>query len=73
MSVWEYARRNEVEARNAAILDEAIAKLLARPTPARCAADFLEEQAELLVRQAIQLRETAALMREELEQARRVA
>ena len=59
MSVHEFARRQEQADR----IERGIQELLARPTPATSFADILEEHADLLVREAIQLRELAGVWR----------
>lgn len=68
MSVHEYARRQERDER----IERGIEELLARPTPPVTLADILEEHADLLVREAIQLRELAGVWREQ-ERARQEA
>ena len=66
MSIHEYARREEQEAREAARQEERVTTVLAMPTPPITGPDALEEHAELLVRQGLHLRELAAMWRQEV-------
>jgi hypothetical protein len=67
MSVYEYARREEKQAR----IEREIAKLLGTPTSPKSGLDAIEEIATMLVDAAILLRDAAALARSELRDARK--
>ena len=64
MSVFEHARRLEMQERREAAMDRLIEQILGRPTPPMNGPDAVEEIAEILVRAAVALREAAALSRE---------